>query len=261
MPGLRRIVKPTIIMVHGAFCGGWTFEDFRIPFEAEGYRVLTPDLRGHGANASRAAVASASMSDFASDIAALIRAEPTPPILIGHSMGGLVAQMAAAKAPVSALVLLAPSAPWGVQGGSMEEAGSAFGLYALGPFWAQAVEPDKFVAKLYSLGRMDEASGRRVYDRMTAESGKALFETLNWWLDPFMTTSVNASAIKAPVFVAAGGKDLIHPPATVRQTAKRLGAGVHVFAEMSHWLIGEPGWEEVVDACLSWLAEPQVSAA
>ena len=49
--------------------------------------------------------------------------------------------MAAARRPVAGLVLLAPSAPWGVAGSTVEEAASAFSLYALGPFWAQAVDP------------------------------------------------------------------------------------------------------------------------
>ena len=126
-------VKPRLIMVHGAFCGGWAFEAFRQPFEADGWRCLAPDLRGHGPGAGPGDVAQVSMADYAKDVAALIVAEPTPPVLIGHSLGGLVAQMAATRARVSALILLAPSAPWGVVGSSLEEAASAFGLYALGP--------------------------------------------------------------------------------------------------------------------------------
>jgi pimeloyl-ACP methyl ester carboxylesterase len=247
-------LKPTVIMVHGAFCAGWAFDAFREPFEAKGYVCKTPDLRGHAPGTRLSAVAQISMSDYAADIADLIRAEPAPPILIGHSLGGLVAQMAAAKAPVAALILLAPSAPWGVTGGSLEEAASAFGLYALGPFWAQAVQPDDAVARLYSLDRMDKAEGGAVIKRMVAESGRALFETLNWWLDPFMTTQVDAARIQAPVFAGCGGADLIHPPATVRQTAARLNADVRTFEGMSHWLIGEQGWETVADACLEWLA-------
>jgi pimeloyl-ACP methyl ester carboxylesterase len=254
MAGREGRLKPNLIMVHGAFCGGWAFDAFRAPFEAAGYGVKTPDLRGHAPRTRLSAVAQISMSDYAADIADLIRAEPTPPVLVGHSLGGLVAQMAAAKAEVAALVLLAPSAPWGVAGASLEEAASAFGLYALGPFWAQAVTPDRAVAHLYSLDRMDPEAGKAVAAQMVAESGRALFETLNWWLDPFMTTQVDAARIRAPVLAISGGADLIHPPSTVRQTAKRLNAEVQVFDGMSHWLIGEPGWDKVAAACLEWLA-------
>jgi pimeloyl-ACP methyl ester carboxylesterase len=172
---------------------------------------------------------------------------------MGHSLGGLVAQMATAKTEVAALMLLAPSAPWGVAGASLEEAASAFGLYGLGPFWAQAVEPDHRIARLYSLDKMGKGDSRAVETRMVAESGRALFETLNWWLDPFMTTQVDAGRIHAPVFVGSGAADLIHPPSTVRQTGARLNADVVVFEGMSHWLIGERGWEAVAQTCLDWL--------
>jgi pimeloyl-ACP methyl ester carboxylesterase len=243
--------KPVVVMTHGAFCGGWAFERFRTPFEAAGYECLTPDLRGHGADQGRGPVTGVSMTDYAKDIAALIQAQAEPPILIGHSMGGLVAQMAAARATVRALILLAPSPPWGVAGGSLQEVGSAMSLYALGPFWLQAVDPDYAAARLYSLDRMEPAERKSTFARMVPESGRALWETLNWWLDPFMTTSVGP--IKAPVIAMAGGRDLIHPPATVRQTAERLGAKTEVFAQMSHWLLAEPGYEEVAQACLDWL--------
>ena len=64
------------------------------------------------------------MSDYAADVAKpSVRRRPKPPILLGHSMGGLVAQLAAKQARRSeALVLLAPSPPWGVAGSSFEEA-------------------------------------------------------------------------------------------------------------------------------------------
>jgi len=251
--------KPKVIMVHGGFCGGWVFDAFREPFEAAGYACLAPDLRGHGAGSP--SVAGVSMTDFAKDIAALIAAEPEPPVLIGHSMGGLVAMMAAARARVRGLILLAPSPPWGVAGASMEEAASALSLHALGPFWLQAIEPDYGSARLYSLDRLEHDARRQAFNSMTAESGRALWETLNWWLDPFMTTSVSVDRIKAPALVMVGAKDMIHPPATVRQTAERLNADFRVFDGMSHWLLGEPGFEAVAKACLDWVSEQTATAA
>lgn len=240
----------TVVMVHGAFCGGWVFERFREPFEAAGFTVLAPDLRGH---AKGGRVAGVSMSDYAREVADLCASLPEPPVLIGHSMGGLVAQLAAARTEVSALVMLAPSGPWGVTGASMEEAISAVSLYALGPYWLQAIDPDYALAKLYSLDRMDREARRAVFARMVPESGLALWQTLNWWLDPFMTTMVPPGASRAPVLAIAGGRDVIHPPATVKQTAARLSGDLKVMREMSHWLPGEPGWEEVARACLDWL--------
>jgi pimeloyl-ACP methyl ester carboxylesterase len=145
------LAPPPVIFAHGAFCGGWAFERFRAPFEARGLTCLAPDMRGHGARSPRDATAGLSMGDYAADLAGLISAQAEPPILIGHSLGGLVAQMATARAPVRALVLLAPSPPWGVPGGSLGEAISAMSLYGLGAFWMQAIEPDYASARGYSL--------------------------------------------------------------------------------------------------------------
>ena len=69
----------------------------------------------------------------------------------------------------------------------------------------------------------------------------------------FIAASWPVASHAAPVLAVAGGRDLIHPPVTVRQTAARLSGETLVFDEMSHWLIGEPGWEKVADRSLEWL--------
>lgn len=242
-------------MVHGAFCGGWTFERFRAPFEAAGHPVLTPDLRGHAADDRASAVTGLSMTDYAKDIAALCAQQSEPAILVGHSMGGLVAQLAARRAPVRAVVLLAPSPPWGVTGSSMEEAVTAFGLHVLGPFWAQPVAPDNTLMRTFSLDRLPKAEREAAVSRLRSESGRALWETLNWWMDPFMTTSIGAGPLEAPSLVLVGARDVVHPPATARMIAERLGAACRELPKMSHWLPGETGWELVAESALAWLAD------
>ncbi len=243
-----------IVMVHGAFCAGWAFDHFRLPFEAAGHRVIAPDLPGHESGPGRPMVAGRSMSDYARAVRRVIDEQPGLPILIGHSMGGLVAQMAATRSPVAGLILLAPSCPWGVSGSTAEEAISAVSLYALGPYWALPVDPDYASAERYLFDRLGRAERRETFARLTPESGRALWETLNWWLDPFATTHVGASTIRVPVLAIAGELDAIHPPATVRSISSRLGGETLVFPGMSHWLVGEPGWERVADACLEWIA-------
>jgi pimeloyl-ACP methyl ester carboxylesterase len=239
-----------IIMIHGAFCGGWTFDTFRKPFEAAGRTVLAPDLPGH---APGELVAGQSMTDYAIAIAKLIAEQETPPVLIGHSMGGLVAQMAADRATVAGLVLMAPSSPWGVPGQSLEEGVSAVSLYSLGPYWLQAVAPDRAITAQCSHDRLPAATQTELFARMAPESGRALFEVLNWWLDPTMATSVK-NVGGAPVLTLAGGRDVINPAPTVRKTAQRLGGDYQVFSEMSHWLPGEPGWDQVAQASFDWIS-------
>ena len=247
-------LPPPIVMVHGAFCGGWVFDAFAKPFKAAGHQVIAPDLPGHAPEARPDSVAGLTMGDYAEAVANTLRGLPTPPILIGHSLGGLVSMLAAAKAPTAGLILLAPSAPWGVSGSTMEEAISAVSLYALGPYWALPIEPDYATFRRYAVDRLGSAERHALHARMRPESGRAIFETLNWWLDPFMTTLARPERIAAPILALAGGRDAIHPAATVRETARRLGAAFEELPEMSHWLPGEPGWEAVAARCQGWIA-------
>jgi pimeloyl-ACP methyl ester carboxylesterase len=244
----------TVVMAHGAFCGGWAFERFRAPFEALGWRVEAPDLRD-GALAGR------SMRDYADRLVAVCADLPERPVLVGHSMGGLVCQMAARRIQPRALVLLAPSPPWGVHGSSVEEAVTALGVSLIDPFWAGTVEPDLTLVRRFSLDRLPPAEREAAAGRMGPESGRAIREVLNWWLDPFMTTSVGPGPLGAPALVIAGERDQVHPPATARQTAERIGAAFEIMPGMSHWLIGEPGWDAVAARALRWLEAQERAAA
>jgi pimeloyl-ACP methyl ester carboxylesterase len=254
-------VKPQVVMVHGAFCGGWAFERFRGPFEAQGFEVASPDLRGHAPGDAGDAVATVSMSDYAQDIATFCRDLAAPPVLVGHSMGGLVAQLAARRAPLAGLVLLAPTPPWGVAHSSLEEAATAFGVQMLGPFAAGAIEPDRDLMRRYSLDRLPQAEREAAAARLRPESARAVREALNWWLDPFMTTSLGPGPLSAPSLVICGERDVVHSPSTARATAERIGAAFQQMAGMSHWLPGEPGWEDVAEVALDWLGETLRAAA
>ncbi|MGA0605702.1 alpha/beta fold hydrolase [Phenylobacterium sp. VNQ135] len=248
----------TAVMVHGAFCGGWAFEYFREPFEAAGWRVLAPDLRGHG---DGEAVAGLSMEDYARDLERLCADLAEPPVLIGHSMGGLVCQMAARRIRPSAMVLLAPSPPWGVTGASVEEAITAAAVGLLDPFWSGAVDPDRALMRRHSLDRVPAPYRDAVLARVRPESARALREVLNWWMDPFMTTSVGAGPLPVPTLIVAGGRDQVHPAATARRTAERIGAAYREAAEMSHWLVAEPEWAQVAALALDWLDGERRAAA
>ena len=99
--------------------------------------MLAPDLPGHTPGGG--SVAGLSMSDYAKALGRFCAELPEPPVLLGHSMGGLVSQMAARRVKPRAVVLLAPSAPWGVSGSSIEEAVTALGVSVADPFWTGMV--------------------------------------------------------------------------------------------------------------------------
>ena len=102
--------RPPLILVHGAANSGrvWTF--WQDELARRGWSSHAIDLRGHGTRAA-AELGTTRMADYADDVVALARTLRQPPILIGWSMGGLVAMMAAAACHARACVGLAPSAP------------------------------------------------------------------------------------------------------------------------------------------------------
>lgn len=248
-------MKTPLVMVHGAFCGGWCFDTFRKPFEAAGHETVALDLPGHGPDARGAAVAGKSLGDYARAVMGWIDACPQPPVLVGHSMGGLVAQLAAARRPVAGLILMAPSPAWGQPVTSASELAAAWMLPMMcGPYWMQAVEPDYSVVRATTLDRLSEPAARAVYARMKPESGRALFEVLNWWADPLMAAAVPAGAVTAPALVLTGEADRVHSLATIAPTAARLGVEPTVLPGLSHWIMDEPGADGVVQLCLDWMA-------
>jgi pimeloyl-ACP methyl ester carboxylesterase len=243
-------------MIHGAFCGPWAFDKFREPFEAAGYKVHVPALRHHGdgARASRA-LGKTSLIDYVRDLDAVIAKLDAPPVLIGHSLGGLLAQMLAAKGLARALVLLAPCPPWGIMPSTLFEIASAQTMLFAGDFWNQPLTPDYWVAAANSLDRLPPAERLKVFSHFVPESGLATFEIMHWAWDAKRAALVNARDVTCPILAMTGEHDRINPPSTVRRIAERYKGRV-VYEELpghSHWLIGEPGWEKIAARAVAWI--------
>lgn len=249
--------RPPIVMIHGAFCGPWSFERFAEPFVVAGYKVQAPVLRHHDCGRGPPAqLGRVSLTDYADDLIKLIDGLDETPILVGHSMGGLLAQMLAAKGKARAIVLLAPSAPWGVWPSTLFEVASAQTLlFASGDYRGTLIQPSFQIASAHSLDKLDAAERSRVYARFVPESGQATFEIMSWSFDMRRASYVRARDVTCPVMCLVGSDDKINPPATVSRIAQRY-RGRSVFEEFdghSHWLIGEKGCEAIAGRALSWL--------
>ena len=247
--------RPPVVMIHGAFCAAWAFDDFRGPFEAAGYKVHTPTLRHHdeGQKPNRA-LGKTSLTDYAKDIETFIGGLDAPPVLLGHSLGGLLAQMLAAKVEARALVLLAPCAPWGIMPSTLFEIASAQTILLAGNLTNQVLNPDYDVAASHSLDRLPPAQRKRVFAGFVPESGLATFEIMHWGWDAKRASHVKASEVTCPILCLTGQYDRINPPSTVRRIADRYrGAVYEEVPNHSHWLIDEPGWEKVAGRAVAWL--------
>ena len=175
--------KSPVVMIHGAFCGPWSLDGLKEKFQAASYAVSVPPLRFHDEKRSSPALATTGLADYAADLEEKIRALKASPILVGHSMGGLLAQMLAARVKVAALILLAPSPPWGVAPTTLFEIGAAHAMHLQLCHWNHVLEPNRDVALAHSLDRLPREMRGEVYGRFVAESGRAMFEVMNWALD------------------------------------------------------------------------------
>ena len=103
---------PPLLFVHGYFGRAMAFEPMMEWFASRGHYCCAPDLRGHGDSMPDCALGEVSIYDYANDIAEVAQALSNP-IIIGHSMGGLIAQLVATRDCARAIVLLAPAPPRG----------------------------------------------------------------------------------------------------------------------------------------------------
>ncbi len=98
-----------LLLVHGYTGAGSDFEDFVEPLAERGWHVVAPDLRGHGGSSKPADEAAYDYELFVADLLALADSLGWERfVLLGHSMGGMIAQILVLTAPdrVEALVLM-----------------------------------------------------------------------------------------------------------------------------------------------------------
>jgi pimeloyl-ACP methyl ester carboxylesterase len=189
-----------IVFVHGTNAGPWTMANFSGHFEALGYRCLSPAYRHHDRPPSAettARLVGTSIADYVDDIAAAVATLDRPPILVGHSLGGIVAQKLAARGLARAIVLLNGSVNWGVLPTTDAERALGRMLMSAGRFWESTLLPDFETMAKYGLNRLEPGEQRRVFDRLGPESGRVMFELFFWMFDENETTRITTTGSRA----------------------------------------------------------------
>jgi pimeloyl-ACP methyl ester carboxylesterase len=245
-----------IVMIHGANEGAWCFDKFRAVFEALGWTCHAPDLIGHGTRAADAAktLVGVGMADYRAELEAFLKTVPPRPVLLGHSMGGVLAQQLAAQGLTRALILVAPAPRAGILPPTEGEKKLDRDLIGLGAFWKTVINPDFDLARSYTLNRVPETEQRAVFDKFGPESGRAFFELFFWMFDLTGATSVDTAAVICPVLCLVGGDDKIVSPQTARETARPYrDATFWELDDHGHMLVLEPGADQIARRIADWI--------
>ncbi|HEV3242189.1 MAG TPA: alpha/beta hydrolase [Methyloceanibacter sp.] len=252
----REGMAKDIVMLHGASAGGWCFDKFRAVFERLDWKVHTPDLIGHGKDKAGAdqKLVGIGLADYRAEFAAFLATLPPQPVLLGHSMGAVLAQQLAASDSARALILVSPAPRAGILPTSDSEKDLSQSLMGIASFWKTVINPDFDLACFYSLNRVPKDQQRVVFDRFGPESGLAYFQMFFWMLNKTLAAAVDTNAVRCPVLCLSGTEDNLVSLQTVRATA--LPYRDAQFWELpghGHMLPVEPGAEDIARRIESWI--------
>jgi pimeloyl-ACP methyl ester carboxylesterase len=94
----------TFVLIHGGWAGGWVWEKVVPLLEANGHRVVVPDLPGHGDDPTPAA--EITLESYVGRVAEILDAQLEPVVLVGHSSGGVIITQAAEQCPARIRLLV-----------------------------------------------------------------------------------------------------------------------------------------------------------
>lgn len=248
----------TIVMIHGMWGNSWYWQDYKQFFESKGYTCITPDLRFHTMDPKASPdpeLGETSLLDYADDLEKEIKKLPSKPILMGHSMGGLLSQMLAERGLAKAIVLLTPASPSGIMALRLSVIKSFWSTMIRWRFWEKPMI-QTFDEAVYSMMHLlPPEEQKSSYEKFVYESGRAAFEIGFWLFDSRKASKVDASKVTCPVLVIAGKEDRITPASVVERVAGKYKSvsTYRVFDHHAHWVVGEPGWQDVAGYAYEWL--------
>ncbi|HVH02168.1 MAG TPA: alpha/beta fold hydrolase [Amaricoccus sp.] len=237
--------KPPILFLHGAFAGPEIWTRFVAPwFAARGHVVSAPRLPG--------SLPGARLRDYVRRARAAADELAAPPVVVGHSLGGLVAQHLAAQRPVAGVALVASPGPWGL-GPALWQLSSR----------APDVLASILVAQAGAGGLLGYEAARRalftedtprdwiaaVTPLLDRESPLALLDALTWDLPPWFLVR------RRPVLAVLGDQDAFVPVTDLWSIAMAYGAETELMRGAAHGLPIDPHWKSLAWRINAWIDE------
>ncbi|MFG6080232.1 alpha/beta hydrolase [Paracoccus litorisediminis] len=248
----------TIMLIHGAWLNSLSWEHFKARYQAAGFTVIAPDwpyddrppaeLRAQ----PKAELASLSQRQIVDSYAAKIAALAEEPILIGHSLGGVIVQHLLDRGLGVAGVSIDPAPTPGVPL-YPQAIRSALPVF-IDPFsWRKA----KVMSRGFFANRFAQTAPRdqvdALYDRYIVPTPGRVY--WNGVVNPMKIRWDNPA--RAPLLMIGGELDLIADAKMTeaiyrKQSAAPSRTDLRIFPGRSHWTCMDEGWEKVADAALDW---------
>lgn len=242
--------KPPILFLHGAFSGPEVWTRFIAPwFSARGHAVLAPTLW------DAAPTRPARLRDYVRKAAAAVDSLGGTPVVVGHSLGGLVAQHLAVRRRLAGLALVSSPGPAGL-GPSLWRLSSGAPDVVAALLIAQAgggafLGVDAVRRALFTEATPD-AWIRDVMQPLTQESPLVLLDGLTWDLPPWYLLR------RIPVLAVTGDQDAFVPLVDLWSTGLVYGAEVEVMRGFGHGLPLDPRWKALAWRINAWLDERRI---
>jgi pimeloyl-ACP methyl ester carboxylesterase len=245
--------KTPLLFVHGMWHGAWCWDEFFLPYFAEhGYQATALSLRGHAGSEGK--IRGSTIANYVSDVEQVAKTFDTPPVVIGHSMGGFITQKYLETHVSPAAVLLAAGPHYGVLPAMipiMIQRPLA-SLKVLGQLrmYPLVATPEDARWILFSTD-MPKKQLLKYYKKLNDESFRMFVDLLGLNL-------AHPKKVKTPLLVLGAEKDNAITPSQVHATAKAYGVQAEIFPNMAHDMMLEKDWQSVAERILSWLKERDI---
>lgn len=237
MPGRPR---PPVLLLHGAACGAWVWQEgFGAALAQAGYATHALTFRrGDGAG----------LTDFAEQARAALRALPGPAIVVGHSLGGLIAQRLLHEPRLRAAALLAPVPPEGLWWSAARLAVTEPGLWQAVTHMTDppGKAPSSIGEALFGPGMSPEAI-KPLLARIGGESQAALLEAQS------MQPVAPAWMAGKPMMILGATNDRMIPADSLARCGAWHGVTPSLLPGCGHLLMLDEGWEDVAGRVASWM--------
>jgi pimeloyl-ACP methyl ester carboxylesterase len=243
--------RTPILFVHGGLVAAWCWDEYFLRYFCDlGYPAHALSLRGHGASEGRERLAWASIDDFVADLEQAYSSFATPPVLVGHSMGGFIVQRFLKRNSPAAAVLMASVPPEGLMESTFSLLIKDFMLFQqihlAMEFNPRYVNPDDLRRMLFS-DDLPQLEALRHFARMQPESQRAIYD-MSW---PALDFERNGRTV--PVLVQGAADDVFFSLSVARRIARSYDAELDVVPRVAHAMMLDMRWRTVADRILDWL--------